>query len=75
VRHRHRDRIQQFRADISDYRYVPTPRYDFYDKQTPKYHKEDGTWNPVQQIDTAEAIPSTQDGGYHGQPTYDEKGY
>ena len=69
------DRIEQYRADVSDYNYFPTPSYSFYDPLPPKYHTDKGDWSPKAQLDLSTGIPSTQDGGWNGEATYDKSGY
>jgi len=63
------NRIEQRRALISYYTYTPYPPYGYYDLLPAKYS------TPEAQLDRTTEIKSTEDGGYHGQPTYRQDGY
>lgn len=75
------DRIEQRRAVVSDFSFNPPipPSQIHNDMYAPKYHYDDGSADPFYQINMdpgiVEGIPPTQQGGYHGQPTFDESGY
>lgn len=74
-------RIEQRRAVVSDFSFnPPIPQQQAHsDMYAPKYHYDDGSGNPFYQIEMDTSIvlgiPPTQQGGYKGQPTYDESGY
>ncbi len=75
------DRIEQRRAVVNDFSFnPPIPRSTVHDDMyAPKYHYNDGVGDPFYQINIDPAIvagiPSTQDGGYNDESTYDESGY
>jgi ribonuclease Z len=73
------DKIEQRRAVVNDFSFnppIPSLPDGMY---APKYHIEDGSGDPLVQIDMPDeivkAIPPTEKGGYDGQPTYDQDGY
>jgi ribonuclease Z len=69
------DRIEQHRADISDYNYSQLPTYTFYDPLIPKYRTDEGEGDPYGQIDRTYEIQSTEDINTPGVVTYRKDGY
>jgi len=72
------DKILQCRAVVNDFSFNPPipPSAQHKDMYAPKYHKDDGNWDATKQLDPlAPQIPSTEDGGWDGQPTYRKDGY
>jgi ribonuclease Z len=71
------DRIEQRQAVVSDFSFnPPIPQSDQHnDMYAPKYHTDTGAWDEEKQIDETTEIKSTQDGGFNGQPTFDDSGY
>lgn len=52
------DRIEQLRADVSDYNFAATPPYARYDLLPPKYATADGKPDPTAQLDLSTQIPA-----------------
>lgn len=52
------DRIEQWRADVSDYNFAATPPYSRYDLLPPKYATPDGKPDPTAQLDLSTEIPA-----------------
>ena len=75
------DRIEQRRAVPDDFSFnppIPASEAAQWNLYAPKYHDKTGAANPLFQIkplDDAYGIPSTEDGGYHGEDTYRKDGY
>jgi ribonuclease Z len=74
------NRIEQRRAVVNDFSFnPPIPANPDKVMYAPKYHDANGAGDPFAQIDmdgqTAVAILPTEQGGFHGQPTFDEDGY
>ena len=73
------DKIEQRRAVVNNFSFNPPISSTPEDMYAPKYHDEDGSGNPLYQIDMpkeiVDPIPPTEQGGYDGQPTYDQDGY
>lgn len=72
------DKILVRKGVVNDYAYQPYPGAQYQDQGTPKYDDGDPSTlygDAYAQIDTTEAIVSTEEGGEKGKPTYRKDGY